>query len=224
MKKAVLPLIVLTSLLASCGQQSTFAPNTRDNSLTQEEKVAAAVKLQRLSQEDLQEIYNKALKQENPDEFVINELKKYKEGITAQEFGPLNAAETQVCSTSAWKCTQTLIIASGSETVAYNNFSDGQYDGRQDAFRHSYWNAVMTAEIDETWATQFANAHEQGEPYTISTAMDYHNNQVGRNIGRGYRVGQRSYIEAAIRTAVLTGRTMRVCSNSLKPTSSSPNC
>lgn len=225
MKKIVMSVFPVALILASCGTLETSVPQTRAFSTTDDARRVQAVQvLQHLRPEILEQIVTEAKTQADPDAFVISKALALKPHMNAQEFGPLNAAETQVCQTDAYKCSLTLIIASGSENVAMDNFTDGQYDGRQDAFRHSYWNAVMTAEIDETWATQFANAHEAGEPNNLPTQMDYHNNQVGRNIGRSYRVGQRAYIEAAIRSAVLQGRTVRVCGNSLRPTSTSAYC
>ncbi len=56
-------------------------------------------------------------------------------------------------------------------------------DGHQDAFRHAYWNALMTQRFGDDFATRFATAHEMvpGNPQLRET-MDLFNNEVGRNI------------------------------------------
>jgi hypothetical protein len=59
----------------------------------------------------------------------------------------------------------------------------GQNDGHNDAFRHAYWNAQMTSSFGESWARDFAVAHEA---YPANEgpreAMDLYNNEVGRRI------------------------------------------
>lgn len=61
-------------------------------------------------------------------------------------------------------------------------------DGHRDAFRHAYWNALMTQQYGETWANAFATAHE-GLPGNTANreAMDLYNNEVGRLIGAANR-------------------------------------
>ncbi|HEV2762490.1 MAG TPA: hypothetical protein VGV38_05795, partial [Pyrinomonadaceae bacterium] len=58
-----------------------------------------------------------------------------------------------------------------------------QNDGHQDAFRHAYWNALMTREFGADFARKFATAHE-GVPGNAADreAMDLYNNEVGRRI------------------------------------------
>lgn len=57
-------------------------------------------------------------------------------------------------------------------------------DGHRDAFRHAYWNALMTQRYGESWTAAFATAHE-GIPGNTANreAMDLYNNQIGRSIG-----------------------------------------
>jgi ketosteroid isomerase-like protein len=56
-------------------------------------------------------------------------------------------------------------------------------DSHQDAFRHAYWNALMTQRFGEEWAEQYGTAHERlpGNP-ADREAMDLYNNEVGRKI------------------------------------------
>lgn len=54
-------------------------------------------------------------------------------------------------------------------------------DGKADAFRHAYWNALMARRISPAFAELFASAHEVGSSNTpAATAMDLHNNAFGR--------------------------------------------
>ncbi len=63
----------------------------------------------------------------------------------------------------------------------------GYHNDNADAFRHSYWNALMTYGIDEDWAEDFANAHETDFPNPpLETSMDKNNNSVGRSIGKKF--------------------------------------
>lgn len=56
-------------------------------------------------------------------------------------------------------------------------------DGHNDAFRHAYWNARLTAEFGEGWTKQFTTAHEGNNPGSSTReAMDLYNNEVGRRI------------------------------------------
>jgi hypothetical protein len=56
-------------------------------------------------------------------------------------------------------------------------------DGHRDAFRHCYWNALLTKEFGANWTQQFTTAHEgvPGNP-ADREAMDLYNNEVGRKI------------------------------------------
>lgn len=56
-------------------------------------------------------------------------------------------------------------------------------DNHTDAFRHTYWNALMTQRFGEQWTKDFATAHERlpANPATAE-AMDLYNNELGRNI------------------------------------------
>jgi hypothetical protein len=60
---------------------------------------------------------------------------------------------------------------------------EGQEDGHGDAFRHAYWNALMTEKYGADWADRYGTAHEglSGNP-ADREAMDLYNNEVGRRI------------------------------------------
>ncbi|MGV0624703.1 DUF4226 domain-containing protein [Mycolicibacter minnesotensis] len=63
------------------------------------------------------------------------------------------------------------------------NGVDDTADNHTDAFRHAYWNALMTQRFGENWTRDFATAHERlpNNPATAE-AMDLYNNEVGRSL------------------------------------------
>ncbi|MEO8026361.1 MAG: hypothetical protein ABI823_07805 [Bryobacteraceae bacterium] len=77
---------------------------------------------------------------------------------------------------------------------AANRFpSASLHNGQGDAFRHCYWNALMTRDQNADLARQFGNAHEMERPKAgdistlgsvIESMMDLHNNGKGQEIGK----------------------------------------
>jgi hypothetical protein len=63
------------------------------------------------------------------------------------------------------------------------NGANDTADNHTDAFRHTYWNALMTQRFGEQWTRDFATAHERlpNNPATAE-AMDLYNNELGRQI------------------------------------------
>jgi hypothetical protein len=60
--------------------------------------------------------------------------------------------------------------------------TSGLHNGRADAFRHAFWNALGTAEFGGSIMKLFADAHEWGQTNQTEVVMDLHNNQEGRNV------------------------------------------
>lgn len=59
----------------------------------------------------------------------------------------------------------------------------GETDGHADAFRHAYWNAMLTQRFGEEWTREYATAHERNpDSHPTPVAMDLHNNEVGQRI------------------------------------------
>lgn len=114
--------------------------------------------------------------------------------------GGLTKAEALLCARHPFKCSKTKGISSHASRSARSHFPDGLHYGRGDAFRHAYWNAVMTKEIDETWARKFATAHESETPAGNDRTMDLRNNGVGRGVGR--RGGSRATIAKRVASKV----------------------
>ena len=67
--------------------------------------------------------------------------------------------------------------------TAEQRYSGTTNDGHGDAFRHAYWNALMTKEFGEDWTKAYTTAHEGlgGNPANRE-AMDLYNNEVGRRV------------------------------------------
>jgi uncharacterized protein YukE len=63
------------------------------------------------------------------------------------------------------------------------NGAEDTADNHTDAFRHTYWNALMTQRFGEQWTKGFATAHERlpNNPATAE-AMDLYNNELGRQV------------------------------------------
>lgn len=62
-----------------------------------------------------------------------------------------------------------------------------KYNGKGDAFRHAYWNALSTQRLGVALTNQLTTRHENRPslyPYNRKeNEMDLFNNQIGRNIG-----------------------------------------
>lgn len=71
-----------------------------------------------------------------------------------------------------------------SEALAATNqyFTGPLYLTRADAFRHSYWNWLMSKCCGVEWATAFSTAHESTTPNNDDKRMDLNNNMVGRRL------------------------------------------
>lgn len=60
-------------------------------------------------------------------------------------------------------------------------------NGKADAVRHAYWNALMAKRTTISFAQSFGTAHESGGTNTPSaSAMDLHNNAIGRSLVEKY--------------------------------------
>ncbi|GAB2512369.1 DUF6973 domain-containing protein [Lysobacter humi (ex Lee et al. 2017)] len=80
-------------------------------------------------------------------------------------------------------------------------------DGPRDAFRHAYWNALMTQQYGRGWTAAFATAHEArpGNPANRE-AMDLYNNAVGRSIGAAHPNATPEQLADLVQRAVGDGR------------------
>lgn len=95
----------------------------------------------------------------------------------------------------------------------------GIADGKADAFRHGFWNALGTVEFGSDLMKILADAHEKGE-VGISVDMDLFNNNIGRIIGTGLDPFFESdeVVEQAILDAMALGELVYIVNGSLIPT------
>lgn len=82
-------------------------------------------------------------------------------------------------------------------------------DSHQDAFRHAYWNALMTRRFGVDWAERYGTAHEAlaGNP-ADREAMDLYNNEVGRDIAVANPDASPEELADLVREAVERGDTV----------------
>ncbi|WP_407470059.1 XVIPCD domain-containing protein [Xanthomonas campestris] len=80
-------------------------------------------------------------------------------------------------------------------------------DGHRDAFRHTYWNALLAKEFGNEWAQAFATAHE-GRPGNPANreAMDLYNNKVGRGIAAAHPSASKEQLAQLVGDAMKEGK------------------
>ncbi|MFC6093685.1 DUF6973 domain-containing protein [Saccharothrix lopnurensis] len=90
----------------------------------------------------------------------------------------------------------------------------GGTDGHADAFRHAYWNALMTQRYGEEWAREFATAHERNpSSHHIPVGMDLHNNEVGRSIAQANPDASPEQLANLVEQAVEDGKMVVIDKN-----------
>ena len=90
---------------------------------------------------------------------------------------------------------QAIVVHNNAEKAreaAQNSNLPNPRDGQQDAFRHTYWNALNARDLGLKTSEFFPTLHESGAESNnpnspqfdpVATKMDLHNNKVGREIG-----------------------------------------
>ena len=72
-------------------------------------------------------------------------------------------------------------------SMAANSGFQGKRNGKQDAFRHTFWNARDTADFGKVITEIFTTAHEiNSGNHSLETEMDLFNNSQGRDIGESH--------------------------------------
>ncbi|CAM05289.1 hypothetical protein A8924_6463 [Saccharopolyspora erythraea NRRL 2338] len=86
----------------------------------------------------------------------------------------------------------------------------GSTDGHADAFRHAYWNALLTQRFGADWTESYTTAHERlpQEQANASTveAMDLYNNEVGRTIALAHPDADPEELAKQVESAVREGK------------------
>jgi hypothetical protein len=107
-----------------------------------------------------------------------------------------------------------------SESLRADTTLDGQWIGGQlDAFRHSFWMAMLAQKIKPKKVTKLGNAHEKGNrldfkkgrleesavPDSVNGAMDYFNNARGVQLGCENRKASLEELKEIIKKDILAG-------------------
>ena len=79
-------------------------------------------------------------------------------------------------------------------------------DGHSDAFRHAYWNALMTKAFGDDFALAFGASHERvPNNAQIGETMDLYNNEVGRRIAQLHPDATEDQLAILVRAALRQG-------------------
>lgn len=90
-------------------------------------------------------------------------------------------------------------------SAARNSGYPGETDGKQDAFRHGYWNILMTRDIGATHAKEISDIHEKYNPGTsMQKTMDDFNNFAGRGLFPGGNPSNSTLVDI-IKTGMTNG-------------------
>ena len=98
----------------------------------------------------------------------------------------------------------------------YNAYVDlwRNTDGHSDAFRHAYWNALMSKAFGPVFAQSYGTAHEGGpNSPRVSEAMDLYNNEVGRRIAEDHPDASEQQLAGLVRDALRRGKLVVIDQN-----------
>jgi hypothetical protein len=103
-------------------------------------------------------------------------------------------------------------IENAANEQAENHFpGTDQHDNHGDAFRHAYWNALLTREYGEQFAAEFTVAHERKpDDNALREAMDLYNNEIGRRIAVQHPGADPTELARLVADAVRDGQTVVV--------------
>ncbi len=122
-------------------------------------------------------------------------------------YNKLTKEEKKLCILHPFKAIKVNNARKTAESKAkelYDGDSLWQYNG--DAFRHAYWNALMTKSIGKKYAEKFATAHESTSPDGLDKTMDLTNNRIGRDYGENNKKKSEAELAIIIRDAVSAGK------------------
>lgn len=121
-------------------------------------------------------------------------------------------------------------IIAGHEMKQDTLFDGDESGGQVDAFRHSYWMALLSQKISQQKAGSLGKAHEKGNyrkykkgkteekliiPDSISGVMDLFNNNIGIMTGLQNQKLSCDSLKTIIKTAILEGK-MKIISKNFK--------
>jgi hypothetical protein len=140
-------------------------------------------------------------------EFVdVNEALAFfawEQSLSAEELAVL--AQYPWAAVSIYRDAQKALAKAEEWAAAHPGVGNGITDGRADAIRHAYWNALMTSDVGANVALLFSTAHELGSTkpptmsqslYNLEREMDLHNNSAGSNFASANNYGSFTSAEA----------------------------
>jgi hypothetical protein len=129
----------------------------------------------------------------NPSLMTSEEIDAMKKLLLSSPMGPAHVIEhTQLTETA--------------RDTAKEVFPASVDDGKGDAFRHAYWNALMTQQYGEDWTKEFATAHEKSGGNTPQReAMDLYNNELGRKVALAHPDASPDELKELIRNEIDNG-------------------
>jgi uncharacterized protein DUF6973 len=127
----------------------------------------------------------------------------------------LNEDEQALFNESLYRGTRVLNLAYNAVKITERTYKKSYiYLNNGDAFRHCYWNGLMSNELGRDTAKKWSDAHESGDPYNteIDKEMDLFNNEVGLDLGQTI-TGNRYFaprLQHAILEKIDNGELLRV--------------
>lgn len=98
------------------------------------------------------------------------------------KFGNLTPEEKDLVLRNPVKAYNSNIAANTAVQTTISLFGENGYKTRSDAFRHSFWNWLMSKCCSVEWARALSNAHESQTPNNDDKRMDLNNNMIGRRL------------------------------------------
>lgn len=102
----------------------------------------------------------------------------------------LSREEWKIVLTNPYKSYFAMKTVNPAAVAAKDSFScdpgESLKDTKVDAIRHAFWNALLVRETDYDFAETLTTAHESSSDNPAATAMDLHNNKVGRDLAVKY--------------------------------------
>lgn len=109
-----------------------------------------------------------------PESFVYDFYEEADKRLNEKELEIFNSLSLIEKITYAYDC----FTADNEAQAAYGEYLCTNYEG--DAFRHTYWSAMLTDDFGRDLALKMTYAHEWGNnPNDLSTKMDFHNDLNG---------------------------------------------
>lgn len=210
--KKVLALSVCTAMLTSpflgnqvsAEQIDSIKEVQQEGEILKDSKVLTEEVASNLTPDDFVYVYHVLTSQENFDslteeemnDLVVTELnniydKKLNDGDIQLFSGlptdkyKINKAEAILAAANPVVATFVYGTAEKATTRVAELFTSPNADHHNgNAFKHAYWNALMTGHllIGETWAKKWGDAHEEASTDPLATEMDLFNNAVGRQV------------------------------------------